>query len=362
MSIRRFETVSYLPLLNVRPAEMRALEELTNRGKDQLLPYVFLCPWTTAHQLDSALSRIEQAYGDRPIVFDLSLPDIEGSRRPVHDELDELRGSNNGYENWCEFVARSEVAIPSIQIGVIAQVRDQVIFFRDLNREMVIRLPEQAFGAGANLARLLAELRVPPENVCFLLDFERSTREILGRAAVALGVINAIWGAFPGCFISLSSSSFPEGFDGLTRQEIYERLFFNAVLPQTDAARLIYSDRGSARAERQGGGGGQPLPRVDYALPNEWSFFREEPADSDDPSTRPPAYQAAAVRALDSESWDARLRIWGSQMIERTAAGDPDAIISPMRCTAARINIHLHRQLFYNDPGRLYDTDEDWRD
>jgi hypothetical protein len=56
-------------------------------------------------------------------------------------------------------------------------------------------------------------------------------------------------------------------------------------------------------------------------------------------------------------------RVWGTQMIERTALGDPDAITSPVRATAARINIHLHRQLFYDDPGAgLYDTDEEWTD
>jgi hypothetical protein len=64
----------------------------------------------------------------------------------------------------------------------------------------------------------------------------------------------------------------------------------------------------------------------------------------------------------DEEVWDARLRVWGTQMIERTALGDPDAILSPARATATRINLHLHRQLFFDDPDGLYETDEEWMD
>ena len=54
--------------------------------------------------------------------------------------------------------------------------------------------------------------------------------------------------------------------------------------------------------------------------------------------------------------------LWGKQMIERTAYGDEGAISSPPKATAARINIHLHQQLFFGNQAGLYDTDEDWSD
>jgi hypothetical protein len=47
-------------------------------------------------------------------------------------------------------------------------------------------------------------------------------------------------------------------------------------------------------------------------------------------------------------------------MIERTAAGDTSAIGSPQKATAARINLHLQRQTFYDSPAAAEDTDEDW--
>ncbi len=146
-------------------------------------------------------------------------------------------------------------------------------------------------------------------------------------------------------------------FTDRTEQEIYERRFFNEVREQLPGSNLIYSDRGSARAERQNGGGGAPAPRVDLATVGQWGFFREI-----DVGDRDQAYFDAATRAINSPYWDEDLHVWGTQMVQRTAAGDETAIVSPARSTAARINIHLQQQLFYDDPNSKYDTDEDWSD
>jgi len=121
---------------------------------------------------------------------------------------------------------------------------------------------------------------------------------------------------------------------------------------------LIYSDRGSARVERQSGGGGLPAPRIDYPLVADWKFFRCE-----DGTTGFDGYQAQAEALIATEAegiWNPHLRVWGTQMIERTAAGDTSAIGSPQKATAARINLHLQRQTFYANPGEAEDTDEDW--
>jgi hypothetical protein len=49
-------------------------------------------------------------------------------------------------------------------------------------------------------------------------------------------------------------------------------------------------------------------------------------------------------------------------MIELTSKGDEFGIASPSAATTVRINIHLHRQLYYDSPVELTDTDEDWED
>jgi hypothetical protein len=138
---------------------------------------------------------------------------------------------------------------------------------------------------------------------------------------------------------------------GVSDQPIYERRLFDTLL---DTDRLIYSDRGSARVERQTGGGGQPAPRIDYPLFDLWDFYR-----SDD-LVGFPGYQQQAINVMTGGNWNPALRVWGTQMIERTAAGDMSAIGSPQKATAARINLHLQLQAFYGAPDAAEDTDEDW--
>lgn len=360
MALKEFAAVPYIPLLCVRPAEMRALEELPDRSKDLMLPYMFLKGWATAHYLDSALSRIEDAYNKRPIILDLD-PDTSasGARRPVHDELATLRDPTNGYKAWTDFVSARHNMIPSLQLTTDqAQMALQIQRFAELERGIVVRVPESAFLGVPGLAEDIAK-NAPNSEVCFVLDYEEATRDILNRQAIAISTASRVLEKIPNCFISISASSFPTDFVGKVRQEIYERDFFNGLLSLLPSGQAIYSDRGSARAKQQNGGSGSPTPRIDFAGTGLWSFFRQEVAEGEDTID---AYVTAAKRAMADVCWDSKLKVWGTQMIERTALGDDEAIVSPMRSTAARINIHLQQQLYYSLPDDRYDTEEDWED
>lgn len=354
MALREFEEVTYLPLLSVRPAELRALGELPNRDKDALLPLFQLRPWGASANLDSSLSKIEDVYGTRPAVFDLCPAERVPTPRPVHEELRQLRLPDNGYDNWCSFIENRRSFIPAVQLAELEHLVDQVRRFDTLGRGMVVPFQRLGFPNARAVARAIANATDRGEGVLFVLDYGRQTREFLERQAEALGLLQGLMDEAPHASFSISASSFPESFGTTTGQDIYERLLFDGVARRFDR-RLTYSDRGSARAERQQGGGGAPLPRIDYAGSRQWSFYR-----SDTAGDRPDDYRDQARILISEGPWDPNLRIWGNQMIERTAAGDRTAIISPARSTAARINIHLHQQLFYNDPDGLYDTDEEW--
>lgn len=359
MSVRSFDAIDYLPILSVRPAEMNALEELPERDKDQLLPIIPIGSWMAAHHLRSTLSRVEAAYGTRPIIADLSPDQPQTIRRPVHNELDLLRDPNDGYSNWCDFIEGHENFIPTIQFSDISNVRSQVRRFSNLGREIVLRVPEVILGTAPNLIRIACE-EIQASKICVVLDFEKQNRSILTRQAFATGIISSLRDLTKECHIAVSASSFPDTFVGLTGQDIFERQFFDGILDVTSDSRLIYSDRGSARAERQGGGGGAPAPRIDYANSVNWAFFREEIEPEAD---RLAAYQRVAARTMTSDTWDDGLNLWGTQLIVRTAQGEPTAINSAQVATAARINIHLHQQLLYGaPPSEVHDTDDDWSD
>lgn len=357
MSLREFATVDYLPILSIRPAEMDALQELPDRDKNILLPHILIRPWLGSHELRSSMARLQKAYGNRPVIAEVCAVENEliNSRRPVHDELDVLRQPQDGYARWFDFIGAQDNLIPCIQIGNLDQAEQQVQRFAELGRGLVIRIPEQALSQSANLAFLAAQ-HVDPSLICINFDYERENRHFHTKQIVCIAAINRIRDMSRNINIAVSASSFPDSFVGVNSQEIYERIFFNEIRDQLGVERLIYSDRGSARAERQVGGGGTPAPRVDLALDRSWTFFREDGDGAD-------LYERAATRAMGSDGWDPALRLWGTQMIEQTSLGIPGGIATPLKSTSVRINIHLHRQLFYNaGPGQLHDTDEDWTD
>jgi hypothetical protein len=334
---------------------MQALEELPNRDKDLVMPLVPIGPWVGAHHLSSSLSRLEQAYGDRPCFVTLAELEPNSTERPVHQQITSLGDPTGGYRNWCSFVESHSNFVPTIQLGQLRELRPQCAVLNAFGRGIMVPIEYLIFEAAERLSIEIGSLTNGGEDVLFLLDLGRVDRDILNWEMRINGLIQVILKNASNSMISVSASSFPESFSSINSQEIFERSLFHRIV-SSSRGKLIYSDRGSARAERQTGGGGAPAPRIDYALKDQWTFFRSDNGEG------PTAYFEQAKAAIKSAQWDPKIRIWGTQMIERTALGDYSAIVSPKRSTAARINIHLHRQLFYDDPTQIYDTDDEWSD
>lgn len=345
-------------MLTVSNAEMRGLQELPNADKDLLLPYFQLRPWGVSHELRSTVNRISEAYGERPFLVDICGPVLPtGEPRPVHAELAALRDPRNGYAAWCEYVEAHAFMIPTVQLGDLAQVRGQVERLYALGRGLALYLPRTVHGQLRNIIELVADHTAQGADVVAIIDLGQRDQELLLAQAATTGLVRTVIGAAPRISVAVSASSFPQDFVGRPAQDIYERQHFEGVVRNFNDNRIIYSDRGSARAERQMGGGGPPAPRVDLATGQAWSFFRDASGGA-----RPAGYAAQSRLAMASGAWDHALRLWGYQMVERTAGGDVTAIRSPTSSAAVRINIHLHQQLFFNNPGGLYETDDEWDD
>lgn len=333
-----FTDFAYVPMLSVRPSEMTALEETRPAAKDRILPFITLQPWLSAKQFANALARVGAAVGDRPIIADIT-DEIYGvvGRRPVHDTIDGLRDATDGYRAWFDLIEAHENYIPTLQLGVLAEVPRQIARAIALGRGIVIRLTEPMLPRAADIARLLRGF-LDQSQIYFVLDLEKQDRDLLSRGLMIVPIVRSIRSVLPDCIISVSASTFPSSFVGLSRQDIFERQFHNLILSELDEAKTVYCDRGSVRAERQGGGGGAPAPRIDNALAAHWRFYRV-----DDEEDRDVGYQRAANAAVTCADWR-DLGIWGTDVILRTDRGQADAINSAPRSTAVRINIHLHVQ------------------
>lgn len=352
-----FTDYSYIPILGVRPAEMRALEELAPHAKDALLPYIVLQPWLSANELASTVARVNAAVGVRPIIADIAEPGvITGRRRPVHDAFDQLRTSDNGFESYIEFVRENENFTPSVQLTDLAQLDTQIRHLAALSRGAAIRLHEPMLRyAGDIAARFVGQ--IPADDLHFILDFEKQNRDILIKAAGAVQAITAIRRVLPESSVSVSASTFPDSFVGLDYQDIFERQFFNVVDEAISSENTVYCDRGSARAEAIGGGGGTPAPRIDLANVSRWNFFRV-----DDAEDKVEGFRLAATNAMASPSWS-DIGIWGTEYIKRTGdEGETDIIDTAAKCTAARINIHLHVQAVNGIDDEGSGADMGWTD
>jgi Beta protein len=369
----RLETAKYIPILSIRPAEMVALENLPEHDKDLMLPVIQFRPWVNAAEFQDSLDKINEAYGNRTVIADLDhFYDVgEDNNKSSTLFMKKLADETSGFKNWCDFVALNDFMIPCLQFGKNPrETPEQLKALLALGRGLVVRIPKVGLG---NLAAILRALSgVDPKLLLFILDYGKPDPNDLTNVATCLGLLETIFKEFPNCMLSVSATTFPSSFEGLSKQSIKEREFHTVLSRAFRLAPIIYSDWGSARAERNSGGGPEIVPRVDFPLSSVWRFHRcrvtiedkkKVPNDKKKPVLKNAYMKAALELVNDVALWSQRMPIWGTKMIELTAKGDAFGIVSPVRSTAVRINLHLRRQLYFNNPMQAQkDADDDWVD
>ncbi|NVK23857.1 MAG: beta family protein [Gammaproteobacteria bacterium] len=374
MTFGKDYTFKYIPFLFVGPSEMGAIQELPEKDKDLLLPLFPLRGWVGSHKLKNTPERIRKSIGDRRWIADIDSSFLQHETylrtgvypREVFHEIEALLDSSNGYENWCQYVASINEAIPVLQLHDIYEFDRQIVSLEALGRGLVVKFTRLEVDSGLCfevinrlVERDVNDLLVMFDYGHFFADVNKSTQKIAD-------LVSFVANSLPQALISISGSSFPFEFSGYENGEnsIYERLLFNDVKGLCPNARLVYSDRGSARAEKIKGGGGTPAPRIDYPLDNDWRFIRDNYADAKDIQVgeKQALFTSIAQRIIASNYWEPDLLLWGTQLITVTSQGDEYGIDNATKATAARINIHLHRQLHYGSNLSDIDTDDDWED
>jgi hypothetical protein len=366
----------YAPILALNPSEMTAIEQLPEKDKDKMLPMFPLKGWTTARYLKSSIERIEKSIGLRKFIADIDSNFLFMNKtyiatneypRVVHEEIHNLLKSENGYQNWFNYIQSIPSAIPTVQLDDLTELEHQITILASLNRGLVIRFMMKKSSAELfnTVARTLLGKNI--SQLLFIFDHEDVGRINILEGDKNAKLIESLHRLFPHAVFSISAASFPSSFAGSYRGEvpIYERLLFNTAFKNCSSnIAMLYSDRGGARAASLSGGGAIPPPRIDYALKNDWRFIRKEFEDSSNIALgeKERLYQEAASEMITSDYWINGLQLWGVQMIERTSEGDEYGITSPNRATAVRINLHMYQQLHYDDVLEDLDTDEDWLD
>ena len=352
-----FSLQKYLPVLAVRPAEMNALEQLSPKTKKLLSPVILLQPWLSSLTFEAAVKRVEKAIGKKkPWIANLNhYFDNYDSMTDAKREFLEFKNPNNGYNNWVEFVTQHSNMIPCLQLDDMSEFSKQLNRLASLERGLVLHLNRGNFSSVMSveyLEKLKSALK--HHKLLILLDFEtiRPTDDLTLSAATYVNKFREISENVDFIF-SVSATSFPDSLGTVIKQEIKERELYN-IFRRSVNAQLIYSDHGSARVKPQSGGAGIIYARIDLPVDGEWKFFRSPLTDRN--------YRDMAQMAMNSKDWDSELKIWGTRLIEDTANDRPDFISSPVRATAARINIHMHRQVFFGNKDGLHDTEVPYTD
>jgi hypothetical protein len=373
---QHFSNWKYIPILAISNAEITATEQLPDKDRDLLLPLFPLKGWLNAHKLQSALNKIEDAIGKRSWIADIDHKFLfenkvflftgEYPERPVFQEIKQLINPENAFNNWYEFIKNQEHAIPCLRTESLEDIDKQIQKLSSLNRGLVIRINPILDNIEKHKIIVNSIKQTNTKNILIIYDLGHVDSRFSERLPLLQSFIHESKSSIEDLTISVSASSFPYGFAGQSQGEnsIYERMLYNELIEVESFEPIIYSDRGSARAEKQEGGAGTPPPRIDYPLKKDWKFVRRE-VDDDAPNAkerRRAAYEEISREIVSNSYWIPELRLWGTQQIEITAEGSDFGIYHALRSTAVRINIHLFNQLHYDSETSEIDTDEEWVD
>lgn len=335
---------------------MRALEELPEHEKDMVLPTVFLRPWLSSNELEKSVERIQKAFGERKFILDIDqyYTANDTLRRSSIDFL-RLRASEN-YEEWLSFVGLFPNVIPSLQLSGLdaSKIRHQIEIATSMDRGFLFRIGRNASVRVTDV--IAAASTIEHSNYLFSVDPGWSN-DLLNHMLWASGTVRSIGEVRPEVPVIVSGSSFPDTFDDVEpygRRPVRERTLFAEVSRQNNNVNCLYGDWASVRPPIETNVPMTPVPRIDIATREDWSFFRFRPRDG--------GYKKAAEEAMQSSDWNDEVNVWGTYLIRATVAGDASEITYPGSATAARINMHIHNQVNFDDPIGFLDTEDDFLD
>ena len=335
---------------------MRALEELPEHEKDLILPTIFLRPWANSTELLKSIERIEKAFGNRPFFIDTDRYYTAGNiDRPAVSDFLSFRDPQN-YINWFEFVKDLPNAIPTLRLdeAVSKSLGHQIELCEKMDRPFLFRVDRNA---GHNIASAItAAQNIEHSNYLFSVDAGWDN-DLLNHQLWSSQIVGKIGLLRPEISVIITGSSFPSDFghvEPYATLTIRERQLYNEVLRNNNTVNCLYGDWASVRPPSNKQIPMTPVPRLDLALENNWAFFRYRNDDG--------GYMHAAEKCIESDYWDDSLNIWGTYLIRATAEGDANEITYPGLATAARINMHLHSQVNFENPQGYIDTEDDFID
>jgi hypothetical protein len=352
-----FEEYNYYPALRSRPAEITGYENLSNEHKDAIIPAFTLGAWPRQPNIEIPLSKIVTATAGRPFMLDLT---TEPSF--LTEDIKKLKDSSTNFKYWRDFISRVDApVIPVIQITPESKISQIIRQARELEKIGCNKVAFKVRNFGEDTAKIISALSSLDsiENSIVIIDAGYVRDTLPACLAGCISTINEIRDEVEDAEIIITATSFPSSVvsfldpnSGGKRGLI--AMFESKIHDAIGSGAAIYGDHGSIHSRVYITGGGRYTPRIDYPLNDAWIFERR-------PENNSTGYIDAAQKLISSYAEIEEDITWGAEMIRQAAQGNIDGMKTPASWIAARVNMHISKQIDFRCSGRV-DDEEDYDD
>jgi hypothetical protein len=336
----KFDDFSYYPALRTRPAEIEGYSELRELTKNKLVPIITLGAWPKAEGLAESIGKLISAVGDRPCIVDLTRESLY-----QNNELKNLLNPDSNFKSWCDFIKSHSNFIPTIQI---VQEAKQSQIIRQTRLLETIGLNKVAFRITDytnDTTKVINAISAmdSPENALIIIDAGYIRETMAASIAACVAAINEIRDEIPEAIITIISTSYPStvtpfldvnsdrksGIINILERELHQAIGVDAA---------IYGDHSSIHSKVYVATGGKYTPQIEYPLFDAWAIERRPGLDGDGYIETAKALTMKYPEILDED-------YWGSKKIINVASGNNNGMKVRSKWIAARVNIHIEKQL-----------------
>lgn len=371
MPIVDFSQYYYYPALLCGIGEHLGYRELSDGDKQQLVPIFELSQRGSAPDLGTAISEIHESISNRPFILDLSkepapppyIPSnpqnsiqdqqrIERERqaqRSYNNVLASLLRPDDGFSNWRQLVSQFPNCVPVIQHtdGAIQsrQILRQAAMLSEGGHSIAIRITPETDQTIIGIIPEIISILSSPDKLLIIADCGQGRTNIASRATFARNTLAEILNNVEITeqplirAVCLSNSFTQPAHDGL--REDYEILDWRLWREARDGFPFMFGDYGAMYRIRRQNTFVPPEWRatVVYPLDDTWLIYRH-------PNTNDvTGWHEGSSAITDHARYNPAPRVWGVGVIEQAAANDLHNISTARFWYAAKVNIHIHRQI-----------------
>lgn len=347
-----FNDYTYFPHLRSRPAEVKGYSELSIESKDSIIPIFTLGVWPRQTDSSMSLKEVISASSGRPFMLDLT-----SDPAYLSQDIYELRNPDSNFGNWQEFIKKIEhPIIPVIQITEESKISQVIRQARALESFGLGKIAFKIITFSDQINNVIAALSAldSSDNALVIIDAGYVRDTLHASLAGSVTAINSIRDEVDTAIISVASTSFPssvmpfidaksKGTSGAI--SILETKLHAAI----GSGAVIYGDHGSIHSRVYPTRGGKFIARIDYPLNDAWVFERRADTNSQ-------GYVSAAEVLIETYPEICEDDTWGAKKIVQAANGEIENMKTPASWIAARVNMHISKQIEIN---RSSQTDEE---